>query len=44
MDEREKMLAALRDDWRWMSVEEGRNHYRALIEEAVAKAVARKAA
>jgi hypothetical protein len=32
------------DDWRWMSVEEGRNRYRALIEEAVAEAVARKAA
>ena len=31
-------------DWRWMSVEEGRNRYRALIEEAVAEAVARKAA
>lgn len=32
------------DDWRWMSVEEGRNRYRALIEEAVAEAVARKVA
>ena len=32
------------DDWRWMSVEEGRNRYRALIEETVAAAVARKAA
>lgn len=32
------------DDWRWMSVEEGRNRYRTLIEEAVAAAVARKAA
>jgi len=32
------------DDWRWMSVEEGRNRYRAMIEEAVAEAVARKAA
>ena len=31
-------------DWRWMSVEEGRNRYRSLIEEAVAEAVARKAA
>lgn len=32
------------DDWRWMSVEEGRNRYRAMIEEAVANAVARKVA
>jgi len=32
------------DDWRWMSIAEGRNRYRALIEEAVAAAVARKAA
>jgi hypothetical protein len=32
------------DDWRWMSVEEGRNRYRALIEEAVAAAIARKVA
>lgn len=32
------------DDWRWMSVEEGRNRYRANIEEAVATAVERKAA
>jgi hypothetical protein len=32
------------DDWRWMSVSEGRNRYRALIEEAVAAAVARKVA
>jgi hypothetical protein len=32
------------DDWRWMPVEEGRNRYRALIEEAVAEAVARKVA
>jgi hypothetical protein len=32
------------DDWRWMSVEEGRNRYRANIESAVAEAVARKAA
>ena len=31
-------------DWRWMSVEEGRNRYRALIEQAVAEAVARKVA
>lgn len=31
-------------DWRWMSVEEGRNRYRAMIEEAVAEAVARKIA
>ena len=31
-------------DWRWMSVEEGRNRYRALIEEAVKEAVERKAA
>jgi hypothetical protein len=31
-------------DWRWMSVEEGRNRYRAIIEEAVAAAVERKAA
>jgi hypothetical protein len=30
--------------WRWMSVEEGRNRYRALIEDVVAEAVARKAA
>jgi hypothetical protein len=32
------------DDWRWMSVEEGRNRYRANIESAVAEAVARKVA
>ena len=32
------------DDWRWMSVEEGRNRYRSLIEETVAEAVARKVA
>jgi hypothetical protein len=32
------------DDWRWMSVEEGRNRYRALIENTVAEAVARKVA
>lgn len=32
------------DDWRWMSVEEGRNRYRAMIEETVAEAVARKVA
>jgi hypothetical protein len=32
------------NDWRWMSVEEGRNIYRALIEEAVAEAKARKVA
>jgi len=32
------------DDWRWMSVEEGRNRYRAMIEESVAEAVARKVA
>jgi hypothetical protein len=32
------------DDWRWMSVAEGRNRYRALIEEAVAAAVARNVA
>jgi hypothetical protein len=31
-------------DWRWMSVEEGRNRYRAMIDEAVAAAVARKVA
>jgi hypothetical protein len=31
-------------DWRWMSVEEGRNRYRTLIENAVTEAVARKVA
>ena len=31
-------------DWRWLSIEEGRNRYRALIEQTVAEAVARKAA
>jgi hypothetical protein len=31
-------------EWRWMSVEEGRNRYRDLIESAVAEAVARKVA
>ena len=31
-------------DWRWMSVEEGRNRYRHIIEEAVAEAIARTAA
>jgi hypothetical protein len=32
------------EDWRWMSVEEGRNRYRARIEEAVEEAKARKVA
>jgi len=32
------------DDWRWMPIAEGRNRYRAMIEESVAEAVARKAA
>ena len=32
------------DDWRWMSVEEGRNRYRAMIEETVAAAIERKVA
>jgi hypothetical protein len=32
------------DDWRWMSIAEGRNRYRDLIEAAVAAAVARQAA
>ena len=32
------------DDWRWMSVEEGRNRYRALIDGVVDEAKARKAA
>jgi hypothetical protein len=31
-------------DWRWMTVEEGRNRFRALIEEARAEEIARKAA
>lgn len=31
-------------DWRWMSVEEGRNRYRALIDGVVEEAKARKAA
>ena len=30
------------DDWRWMPVTEGRNRYRALIEQAVGEAVERK--
>jgi hypothetical protein len=31
-------------DWRWMSIAEGRNRYRALIDTAVAAAVSRKIA
>jgi hypothetical protein len=31
------------DDWRWMSVAEGRNRYRNVVEKAVATATARKA-
>jgi hypothetical protein len=31
-------------DWRWMSIAEGRNRYRSLIEEAVAAAVSRQVA
>jgi hypothetical protein len=31
-------------DWRWMSNAEGRNRYRQMIEEAVASAIARRAA
>jgi hypothetical protein len=32
------------DNWRWMSIAEGRNRYRDMIEQAVAAAVARRAA
>ena len=37
-------LPASRPDRCWMSIAEGRNRYRALIEEAVAAAVERRAA
>ncbi len=31
-------------DWRWMSIAEGRNRYRAMVEEAVAADIAGKVA
>jgi hypothetical protein len=31
-------------DWRFMSIEDGRNYYRQMIEEAVAEVLARKVA
>jgi len=41
----ERIGPARRDpDWRWMTIQEGRNRYRTLIDQAVAEAIARKTA